>query len=105
MSQFGENTVRLWDQVPTFGQLSSFRSRIFTARTICFPQSNVPANPPLQIPYDMKTLSRALSLALLVTSVAGAQGSSLSAKVESYRKAHDVEIVRELSDFLAIRNL
>ena len=53
----------------------------------------------------MKPLSCALSLALLVTSVVGAQGSSLAAKVESYRRAHDVEIVRELSDLLAIRNL
>ena len=53
----------------------------------------------------MKPLSRALSLAFLVTSVAGAQGSSLKASIDSYRKAHDVEIVRELSDFLAIRNL
>ena len=34
-----------------------------------------------------------------------ALGQTLRSRIDSYRTGHDVEIVRELSDFLAIRNL
>ena len=45
--------------------------------------------------------------ALLVTALAvsSLSGQSLRSRVDAYRSTHDVEIVRELSDFLAIRNL
>lgn len=45
--------------------------------------------------------------ALVVTAVAASSlgGQSLRSRVDAYRSAHDVEIVRELSDLLAIRNL
>src|SRR5436305_5846656 len=54
--------------------------------------------------------------ALLLSVVAGSPGRtsahaqaptpvSLRTKVRGYREAHDVQIVRELSDFLAIPNL
>ena len=51
----------------------------------------------------MKNGLRSLVLLVSIASVAGSQ--SLRSKIDSYRTAHDVEIVRELSDFLAIRNL
>ncbi|MEO5568388.1 MAG: hypothetical protein ABIR92_07840, partial [Gemmatimonadaceae bacterium] len=47
----------------------------------------------------------ACALTAVISSVALGQTSQLRARVDSYRAAHDVEIVRELSDFLAIRNL
>jgi acetylornithine deacetylase/succinyl-diaminopimelate desuccinylase-like protein len=50
----------------------------------------------------MKTLLGSL---LLLASATPVFAQSLRAKVDAYRAAHDVEIVRELSDFLAIRNL
>ena len=52
---------------------------------------------------------RSIALALVLLGIAGAssaaQGSALRTRVDAYRVAHDVEIVRELSDFLAIPNL
>jgi hypothetical protein len=51
----------------------------------------------------MKLAYRALLLGALCAPGLAAQ--SLRSRVDAYRSAHDVEIVRELSDFLAIRNL
>jgi acetylornithine deacetylase/succinyl-diaminopimelate desuccinylase-like protein len=51
----------------------------------------------------MKPFLCALVGAAFATSVA--DGQTLRSRVDAYRSAHDVEIVRELSDFLAIRNL
>ena len=59
----------------------------------------------------MTHLSRALLATVLaacsVPSLRSGQAAaqSLRSRVDAYRAAHDVEIVRELSDFLAIRNL
>lgn len=50
----------------------------------------------------MKPFLRSL---LLIVAATPLFGQSLRSKVDAYRLAHDVEIVRELSDFLAIRNL
>lgn len=47
----------------------------------------------------------AAGLTAVLPSMAQGQTSQLRARVDSYRAAHDVEIVRELSEFLAIRNL
>jgi acetylornithine deacetylase/succinyl-diaminopimelate desuccinylase-like protein len=52
----------------------------------------------------MKPLLRSL-LGLTATASALTAQSTLRSRVDAYRSAHDVEIVRELSDFLAIRNL
>ena len=52
----------------------------------------------------MKTIIRALAL-LIAVSVTDAQSQSLRSRVDAYRQAHDIEIVRELSDLLAIPNL
>jgi acetylornithine deacetylase/succinyl-diaminopimelate desuccinylase-like protein len=51
----------------------------------------------------MKLAYRALLLGALFAP--GLTAQSLRSRVDAYRSAHDVEIVRELSDFLAIRNL
>jgi acetylornithine deacetylase/succinyl-diaminopimelate desuccinylase-like protein len=51
----------------------------------------------------MKLPIRVLALVLLASSNLAAQ--SLRSLVDEYRARHDVEIVRELSDFVAIRNL
>jgi acetylornithine deacetylase/succinyl-diaminopimelate desuccinylase-like protein len=51
----------------------------------------------------MKILLRVLALIALASSNLAAQ--SLRSRIDEYRARHDVEIVRELSDFLAIRNL
>ena len=52
----------------------------------------------------MKPFLRAL-VALAMAAFALEAQSTLRSQVDSYRSRHDVEIVRELSDFLAIRNL
>ena len=49
-----------------------------------------------------------LALALAMSASAAAQqpaSADLRQRITDYRKAHDVEIVRELNDFLAIPNL
>jgi acetylornithine deacetylase/succinyl-diaminopimelate desuccinylase-like protein len=51
----------------------------------------------------MKPIARVLALLVGASEPLAAQ--SLRARVDDYRVRHDVEIVRELSDFLAIRNL
>jgi acetylornithine deacetylase/succinyl-diaminopimelate desuccinylase-like protein len=50
----------------------------------------------------MKLPLRVLTVLLASTNLAA---QSLRSRVDEYRTRHDVEIVRELSDFLAIRNL
>ena len=52
----------------------------------------------------MKPFLRAL-VALAMAAFALEAQPTLRSQVDSYRSRHDVEIVRELSDFLAIRNL
>jgi len=57
---------------------------------------------------SIKTLLATAGSALIIGSASAAQAptpSALRASVHSYTKAHDVEIVHELSDFLAIPNL
>src|SRR5689334_19603627 len=51
----------------------------------------------------MKLPLRVLAFVLIASTNLAAQ--SLRSRIEEYRTRHDVEIVRELSDFLAIRNL
>src|SRR3954469_12604549 len=51
----------------------------------------------------MKLSARVLALALVASS--NLAGQSLRSRIDEYRTRHDVEIVRELSDFVAIRNL
>src|SRR3954451_14526129 len=51
----------------------------------------------------MNQTIRVLAFAVLASTNLAAQ--SLRSRVDAYRSTHDVEIVRELSDFLAIRNL
>src|SRR5215204_6567454 len=50
----------------------------------------------------MKPIIALLAVATVAT---GLPAQSLRSRVDAYRASHDVEIVRELSDFLAIRNL
>ena len=52
----------------------------------------------------MNAFFRVLLATSVLAATAGAQ-TTLRARVDAYRSAHDIEIVRELSDFLAIRNL
>src|SRR4029078_1826796 len=50
----------------------------------------------------------AVAACIVLRNNGGAQAptpDALRAKLRDYRRAHDVEIVRELSSFLAIRNL
>jgi len=56
---------------------------------------------------SIKPWLTALAGTALMPASAGAQAttSALRASVHSYAAAHDVEIVHELSDFLAIPNL
>ena len=51
----------------------------------------------------MKLPASVLAFALLASSNLTAQ--TLRSRVDEYRRSHDIEIVRELSEFLAIRNL
>jgi acetylornithine deacetylase/succinyl-diaminopimelate desuccinylase-like protein len=51
----------------------------------------------------MKPFVRVLALVLVASNSLAAQ--SFRSRIDEYRTGHDVEIVRELSEFLAIRNL
>jgi len=57
---------------------------------------------------SIKSLLGAVASVLVIGQGVGAQApasTALRADVQSYARAHDIEIVRELTDFLAIRNL
>jgi acetylornithine deacetylase/succinyl-diaminopimelate desuccinylase-like protein len=57
---------------------------------------------------SIKSLLGAVASVLVIGQVVAAQApasTALRADVRSYARAHDIEIVRELTDFLAIRNL